>query len=121
MTVAESAGPFVAGSPVRLLSASVAVLVDVITVAVSAVVLATARVEETVPPQRRPGRHLQRDRPRRRRQCPAKAADEVVPLGGAGGAGGTGGPPDQGNVERLHSPGAQNTLSSGSAQTQWTG
>lgn len=60
-TAAQSAGPVVGGLLVRWLTAPVAVLVDALSYAVSAVVLLTVRVEETrpaAPAQRHLGREL---------------------------------------------------------------
>ncbi|HEU5143864.1 MAG TPA: MFS transporter, partial [Dermatophilaceae bacterium] len=48
-SVTQSAGPLVAGALVRLLSAPVAILVDAVSYAVSAVVLGTIRLEEAKP------------------------------------------------------------------------
>lgn len=56
----QSFGPVVGGALVRLLSAPVAVLVDAMSYAVSAVVLATLRVDEA-PPQPAAERHLRRE------------------------------------------------------------
>lgn len=49
MTAAEAVGPLVAGALVRFLSAPIAILVNAVGKAVSAVTLATIRVEETRP------------------------------------------------------------------------
>ena len=57
--VAESTGPLLAGLLVRVLSAPVAVLVNAVSFAVSAVLLATVRHDEPVPPRRE--RHLRRE------------------------------------------------------------
>jgi MFS family permease len=48
-SVTQSAGPLVAGALVRLLSAPVAILVDAVSYAVSAMVLGTIRAEEAKP------------------------------------------------------------------------
>jgi MFS family permease len=60
MTAAEAIGPLVAGALVRFLSAPVAVLLNAVSKAISAVLLATIRVEEPTP-QRHPDRHLWRE------------------------------------------------------------
>ncbi len=60
MTAAEAVGPLVAGVVVRFLSAPVAILVNAASKAVSAVLLATIRVEEPAP-VRAPDRHLWRE------------------------------------------------------------
>lgn len=59
-SASQSLGPLVGGALVRLLSAPVAVLVDAASYAVSAVVLATLRVEERgpQPPSEERGRHV---------------------------------------------------------------
>lgn len=56
----QSLGPLVGGALVRLLSAPVAVLVDAVSYAVSALVLMTVRVEERAP-ERTPERHVWRE------------------------------------------------------------
>jgi MFS family permease len=58
--VTQSAGPLVAGALVRLLSAPVAILVDAVSYAVSALVLCTVRVEE-VKPRRHAESHVLRE------------------------------------------------------------
>lgn len=60
MTAAEAVGPLVAGTLVKVLSAPVAVLLTAAAKAVSAVVTAGIRVEES-PPAPRPDRHLGRE------------------------------------------------------------
>lgn len=52
MTAAEAVGPLLAGVLVRVVSAPVAILVNALTYAVSAVVLSTIRVEEPAPANR---------------------------------------------------------------------
>ncbi|MBK5249288.1 MAG: MFS transporter [Actinomycetales bacterium] len=60
MAAAESAGPLVAGSLVRFLSAPIAVLVNAVSYAASAVLLCTIRVAEPTP-RRHPDRRLWRE------------------------------------------------------------
>ena len=60
MTAAQSVGPLVGGLLVRVLTAPVAVLVDAVSYAVSAVLLATLRVEEPAP-GRSEDRHVWRE------------------------------------------------------------
>ncbi len=59
LTAAQSVGPLAAGALVRFLSAPLAILVDALTFAVSAVLLCTIRVEE--PPGAHEDRHLWRE------------------------------------------------------------
>jgi MFS family permease len=60
MTAAEAVGPLVAGALVRVLSAPIALVVNAVGKAASAVLLATIRVEEPTP-ERQPDRHLWRE------------------------------------------------------------
>ncbi|GAA1150607.1 MFS transporter [Ornithinicoccus hortensis] len=60
MTAAESVGPLLAGSLVRFLSAPVAILVNGVTYAVSAVMVSLIRVQEPAP-VRGPDRHIGRE------------------------------------------------------------
>jgi len=60
MTAAEAVGPLVAGALVRFFSAPAAILFNAASKAVSAVLLATIRVEEPTP-QRHADRHLWRE------------------------------------------------------------
>ena len=60
MTAAEAVGPLVAGALVRFLSAPVAILLNAVSKAASALLLASIRVEEPAP-QRQPNRHLWRE------------------------------------------------------------
>lgn len=60
MTAAEAIGPLLAGALVTLLSAPVAILVNAVSKAASAVLLVTIRVEEPTP-QRHPDRRLWRE------------------------------------------------------------
>lgn len=60
MTAAESVGPLLAGTLVRLLSAPVAVLVNAVSYAASALLVSTIRGAEPAP-ERSPDRHLGRE------------------------------------------------------------